>query len=548
MRITFPNSSCILNRQYKGNYMAKRSRILFLCTAVVACLAVSDCSLDNAGPTTTYPPNKVPASVEADTQRLIADLTAQGFQVTRGYVKLQTDDDCTYSYAVMKSCYANNPAAPYILFAVQHWTGEFVDPAMKNAMGLTLNGYDTVFRFDPREAIVVLGMLPPPAAYTGLQTYVFSREGTINTGTETYTYVKEKLPAMLDTLFNTVPGNQQRVQLFASLSNANNNVVVERKSGAAFNQERFFVITPDKFMDGMVRAALGRQSVPDANIFTEQIPSTMKTGLDEHADDFAMVMRYAMPLEGEGLGSPADTWRKDLPLVILRVRDPTQTRAPQIYGPPVLEIPTALDESGFKNDLGGLVAAVANKWGQPCTLPDCSDRSSGFIAVQLPPLNFVGPICTGIMMNCLADTQDTAYHFTGNQTLDDGEVYAAIGTLAIETGNAVYVGLSVNESLMIKGLQNINSDQLRGTAQGYAGTVNNTDKFYLYYFTRYCAGLESLTAGNCFSITPDMIAPCTSQPCDYLKLVQRSYIAKGTERGPDPQKLLPPKLVKLRRM
>jgi len=163
----------------------------------------------------------------------------------------------------------------------------------------------------------------------------------------------------------------------------------------------------------------------------------------------------------------------------------------------------------------------------------------------------VGPKCMEIGMNCLGDTQDTTYQGTTNLSLNNGQIYAVVGTLGTETGNATYVGLSVNESLMVKGLININSDQLKNTALSYAGQVNNADKFYVYYFTRDCSDIQALTDGNCFSISDTMILPCSdpaTQTCDYLKLVQREYIAKGTRHGPDSTLTLLPRLLKLKKM
>jgi hypothetical protein len=529
--------------------MVKRSRILFICVIVVASLLISGCSSDNNPANNPAPKNNVPASVEIKADRLTADITAQGYEVTRGYFKLYTVDDCTYSYAQMGTCYGNNPAAPYIMFGVQPWPEEFVDSATNVAFGQYYPGYSSTFRFDPREAIVILGLMPPPAAYFGLQTYLSTREGTFDTGSATYQYIATTFPAVLPSFFTVVPGNQKRMQIAASLSNSNNNVVVERQSGASFDQERFFITTPDQFMDRKVREALARQSIDAANIFTEPIPSTMKTGLDEHADDFVFFMRYAMPQDNGGAGTPSDTWKKNLPLVVLRVRDPGTGRAPQPYGTFVPETRTAVAEGWLTADLTNLVAAVNNKWGQSCVKPDCSDHAAGFIDLQSSPFNLVGNKCTDIGMNCLYDTQDTTYHSTQNLTLDNGEIYSVVGTLATETGNATYVGLSVNETLMVKGIVNVNNTLLKNTAVSYATTVSNTDKLYVYYFTRDCSGIEALTGGNCFSVTEDMIPACSgSQTCDYMKLVQRRYIKPGTQRGPDPGPCLSPMVIKLKRV
>jgi len=162
--------------------------------------------------------------------------------------------------------------------------------------------------------------------------------------------------------------------------------------------------------------------------------------------------------------------------------------------------------------------------------------------MQRPPVNLVGPACTEIGMNCLGDTQDTTYQATFNLGLDAGEIYAVAGTLGTETGNAVYVGLSVNESAMLEGIENIENRILKNTATRYAGTVNNTDKLYVYYLTRDCSGLDDLTDGNCFSVSEDVI-PVS----DFFKLIQRLYIHSGTQRGPDSALTLPPRLIKLKR-
>lgn len=526
--------------------MSIRGRFLVSVVCLAALLIVTGCSSG----ATNAPKNNVPASIEKNAQRLIADLTKQGYEVKRGYFKLYTKDDCAYSYETMKTCYGNNPTAPYVMFAVPTWPEEFVDPVSQVAFGPTPEGYGTALRLDPREAIVIFGRLPPKAAYFGLQTYLCTRQGAYDQSSGPYTFIASRLPSVLGTFFATVPKNPNRIQVFASLSNSNNNVVIERQSGAAFDQERFFVITPDRYMDGAIRKALSKISAANANIFTEPIPSTVRTGLDEQADDFTTLIRYAEPQDKGAPGTASDAWRKDLPLVVLRVRDTRQGRSPQPYGPVVLETRTAVDESGLKADLLELVAEVNSRWGQPCVKEDCSDRAANFIDLQSPPINMVGPLCTGIGMNCLADTQDASYQGTANLSLDAGEIYAVVGTLGTETGNATYVSLSVNDSLMMKGIENVRGDQLRGSALDYAVTVNNAGKFYVYYFTRDCSALQALTGGHCFSISESVIPRCAdpaSGTCHYLKLIQREYIRQGTQRGPDSTLTLPPMVIKLKR-
>ena len=86
--------------------------------------------------------------------------------------------------------------------------------------------------------------------------------------------MKEHVPALLDTFFTKLPKNDERLQLFADLSDPINNVVIENRSSAVWDQVRYFVITPDQNMDNAVRQALARLGIPDNDVFTEQIPSS----------------------------------------------------------------------------------------------------------------------------------------------------------------------------------------------------------------------------------------------------------------------------------
>ena len=516
-----------------------------LFSIVLVLLAATGWSSDcGAAPKNQEPPLPSDRTIN----RVIEALASRGFGVSRGYFRLYTQDDCPVSFEVMRSCYGNNPAAPYVLFAVPPWPDEFLDPATVNAMGQVRQGYTGTYRLDPKEAILVFGQMPPPAAYFGLQTYLFTREGTFDTGSDTYRWIAAHLPKTLDAFFSPVPHNPDRIQMFASIGNSNNTVIVKEQAGSAFNQERFFISTPDQGMDAAVRSALAAASIDPRQIFTEPVPSTMKVGLDAAADEFLFVMRYAMPNDGGGTGSSSARWRDELPLTVLRVRD-TSGRPAQPYGPPVLDERTAVDESLLAADLMKLVAAVNERWGQSCVTGDCSDRAIDFLDLQGSPVNLVGPECTEIGMNCIGDSQDTSYLMTPDFLLDNGYAYALAGTLGTRTGNATYVGLSINDSYLIEGVANIDSDRLRNTAGAYAAHLTNPSKFYLYYLARDCAAIDGLTDGNCFTVSTQQLPVCSdldSSDCHPLKVIQREYVSKGTARGPDSTLLLPPKLIRLK--
>ncbi len=464
--------------------------------------------------------------------RLVDELKPR-YQVAQGYPRLYTTADCyAYSYRIMKSCFANNPAAPYIFPIMPTWPGEYMDPALRNAFGKTGRGYSATYRFDRREAIVVFGVMPPPARYLGIQTYLATHKGTFDTTSPTYQFFATKYPKFLGVLFAKVPRDPSRIQSFSSLGNSTNNVVMQRQSGGSFGRLRAFVITPDQTMNGAVRRALAGVGIPGKDVFTEPVASKgFRLGLNKPADDFLTVIRYAMPNNANA----ADAWRKTLPLAVLRVRErPSSHRAPKPYPVPVLDARTANPEARYSGDLNNLVSAVCLRWGS------CTNRIS-LIDGQAPPINAVGPICRPIGMNCLADTQDTTYGFSTDLTLDHHEVYAIVSTLATETGNATYVGIGINESTKLLGVANIDDSQLKGSADSYTG-VDNTDKLFVYYLTRDCKGLESLTRTKCLSITTKMVPNGHS-----FKITQRTYIKPGTERGPDSTQLLKPVVVRVAR-
>jgi hypothetical protein len=477
--------------------------------------------------------------------QLASDLEQRRFDVVDGYATLYTDAECDTSYAVMASCYGNNPAAPYVLPVVRSWPEEYLDPATRGAFGTTREGYSATYRLDPREALVVVAQLPPPGRYLGFQSYLFTTDGAFHPESELYRILEARVPLFLRFLFAWSPGREgTRVQSLSSLSNAINHVTIERASGTAFGATRVFVVTPDQRMDATVRRALRRLGVPDEHVFTEAIPSADvpdglgRLGLDEPANDYVSVLRYAMPADPVA----GDAWRDELPLSVVRVRERPASRRPALpYGPYELAPRTAEDEVGdapLREGLGALVHAVCDRWDQPCDGTGVSRMTD----LQGPPVNLVGPTCRSVAMNCQGDTQDTTYVNAPGMPLDDGEVYAVVGTLATETGNATYVGLSVNDLERLKGSANVSDDELRGSAATFADLLPGTDldPYFVHYLTRDCAAIGDVTDGECTALTDDLVPAGVP-----VAFALRAYIRPGTERGPDPAKLLPAHVIRV---
>ncbi|MGR2754029.1 hypothetical protein [Agromyces arachidis] len=500
-------------------------------------------------------------------RQLVDDLTADGLEASRGYPRLWTMDDCEAGYEVTFNCYGNNPASPYVLPAVAPWPDEYVDPATEGAFGRVRPGYTTTHRFDPREAVVVFGTMPPPGRYMGLQSYVFSHEWVVPEGDPArpygYPWITDAASGgrdafidspMVGYLFATLPRDPGRVQSFSSLGNSINNVVMDGDaSGASFGEQRYFIITPDQVMEEKVRTALDALGVPEEAVFTERIPSSFAgvplgpLRLDEASLDFLHGFRYAMPDDERA----AKAWRSTLPLQVVRVREaPSSERPAEPYGDEPRDPRSAEDEADLRGDLAALEASVtARATGGPWNLEPLPAPSLGE-----PPLmgnvetwlGHFGPHCRSVGENCLGDGQDASYFFMPPQPLDSGQVYAVLGTLGTRTGNATYNGLSINDASLLKGVSNVPDEDpgspetdLADSAQGYAATVEQADKFFVHFFTRDCDAIAGLTDGACTTITENMVPMVTdvTAPGDphlhgYFTAGLRSYVKPGTERGP----------------
>ncbi len=503
------------------------------------------------------------------TKALIGDLEQNGFQVSQGYPKLYTLQDCIdHTYPAFKNCFQANPAAPYVVPVVKSWPDEYVDPATVNAFVDTEHGYSATYRLDPREAIVIYGQMPPPGRYMGLQTWLFSQHGKWKTKDYNRWANTPDLPFPMQYLFDTVPPNDpksQRIITFSALGDVVNNVVMDRKSEEySFGKTRYFIITPSATTDNAVRLALQAQGVPDSYIFTEQIPRIDNLGpigpigMGMNAIDFISAFRYAAPDDGGMPDTASDNWRKDPPLVVLRVRAPASLGPVQRYSSLVFEPRGGSSEAYLADDLKKLVDAVCNSVSSNANLmsTDCtqSPPASSFMPELVRDLGWTGPYCREIGMDCQADQQEAGLFFSSPRPLDSGQVVAVVGTLATETDNAIYVGLSANDASIMGGVPNatILDTGLKGSADAYKATVNNTGKFFVHYFTRHCSALGTALgrAGDCTEIDDNMLAPISDtsalgDPTLHGSIIVslRDYIARGTEHGPDSSKLLTPRIL-----
>jgi hypothetical protein len=393
----------------------------------------------------------------------------------------------------------------------------------------------------------------------GIQTWQWSQPG--HWTAKDYQHVAQlpNQPFPLRLIFATMPPtdpNAGRAFNFAGIGDPVNNVVMQRRSGSPFGKQRYFIVTPSQSTDQAVRRVLHSRGIPDRDIFTEQVPSRDSSGpigplgMGKGAIDFNTWFRYAVP--DPASATAAQQWRLHPPLKVMRVLAPTSTGPVHRYGALHFDKLRAHSEKYLAGDMRDLVHAVCDRIGTTAglTSTDCTQPTpaSAFMVDPLRDYGWDGPYCRSIQMSCDGDNPDSAFFYGQMLPLDSGQVYAVVDTLATETGNATYVGLSAHNAAAFYAPVNILDTELEGTAASYASTVGHTDKFFVHYFTRDCSTLSGLPdAQNCTTLTDAMI-PSRGSPNAFgdpalqgmLQLGIRNYVVPGTARGPDASKMLTP--------
>ena len=491
------------------------------------------------------------------TKALIRDLRESGFQVSQGSTELYTQQDCIdHTYPKLKNCFQANPAAPYVVPVVKLWPDEYMDPDLVDAFVDTKPGYTVTYRLDPREAIVIYGEMPPPGRYMGLQTWEFSQYGEWSTDIYNYWANMDDLAIPIQYLFDTVPPDDtksHRVITFSALGDVVNNVVMQRQldeldedDDNPFGKTLYFIITPSGSTDNAIRQALQDQGIPDGKIFTQQIPRRDDLGfigplgMRKKAIDFFTAFRYAVP--DPGYEKAAEHWRKKPPLRVLRVRAPESLGRVQRYGSLSFEPRTANSELDMADDLQALVGAVRDSVTNNTGLL-LSESSSMVDLVR--DYGWTGPYCRDVGMDCQGDQQEAAYYMSSPRALNSGQVYAVVGTLATETDNATYVGLSANDASIMGGVANVLDTGLLGSADVYKSALGYSSKFFfVHYFTTDCDALKKVPDGmeNCTEIG-DMSTIGDPNLQGMIIITLRDYIAPGTQRGPDSSLLLRPRIL-----
>jgi hypothetical protein len=485
------------------------------------------------------------AKETAKWEQWLADLRTQGFRVAQGGVKLFDNAACEQLIAVFHSCFANNPAAPYFVpeppvsggYVNPNYAVQFVTPGVTGAPS------NMVFTLSDTDAVVTVVRQPGRAAYMGYQSYVFT------SAMANYAANPPQKPT-------EAPGGG-RYEIFGSLGNAVNDVIVANRLGSAWNSgDVAYVTTANKALAKELAAAAGRAGFDPQRIFVEPVGSNVKTGTGAAADELIALIRYALP-EHE---AENQAWQAKIAenVQVFRVTAPVGYSVGRFpvpdYTPKQKTSEMAYDQS--LQELSGLLAQwLAAEQGSAFQAKAMTSSMAVGPAGEFR--GFVGKECIKRGHNCLGDAQDTdSYRFGSIGTLAKNETAALAGINHALLGNAAYISIGVYNGDDQTGVGS--ASQTNRSATGFeSGTLNGSAEVVLRrigYYDKASAKLKAdlpylytaLISRNCsdgdkycIALTDEKALPPTAN----VSVFQRAYIKPGTTTGAEPNKIPSPNLI-----
>jgi hypothetical protein len=419
-----------------------------------------------------------------DLERFKIALAQDGFVVTPGEVTNYNIAKawCDNIPGVDSGLYTNNE--PYLILNVPE-SVEKPKPAQ-------------VFQVRPDEAIVLIGLTPPPEKYFAFYPFL---------DTKVYPDGK-KLPSGI------------------TLGDAVNNLTIKTAGPTPFNSPVALIFTPDKRTDARVRLALHRAGYPEVMINTVVFPATMlKLGHGENFDKLRIQMRNAF-WENQTDG---ETYITNPPLHLYRLTpgvpaDPNPFPAPRqrVRG-------TGLSEMDLMHKLEALRAGILA-------------ANSGLYASELLPVPALGTEYDGYdylqrRINVYGEARDAFVlnagyvpEFTSNDELKlaDDEFLMVYGVNHVATSKSTYMSLNVysgNVGKVVIG--SIASDKFPGSASPYLADGDPAqDLMYAYKVSRSC-GSEP----NCLQLTSEGCPRLSIDSNTMLGLIWRMYLEPATRVG-----------------
>jgi len=360
----------------------------------------------------------------------------------------------------------------------------------------------SVFQLDPAEAIVLIGLTPPPERYFGFTPFLRYR-------------------VMAD-------GSKQ--QIWATVGDIVNNATVKTTGSTPFDSPVAFIFTPDRGTDARVRKALLRAGYPAAIINTSVFPAALlNLGHGDKGDEFAVVLRNA--LWEEGAEDDGEAYIDNPPLSLYRVTPTTATTANPFPVPPLRVRGTGQTEIGMMKSLDRLRDAI---------IDSVTAVNPGYSHEDVPtePKDYEGYDYIQRGIDPLGDARDAFALFAGYMpewdmkdeiTLEDDEFLMVYGVNHVATGKATYMNFNIYASRLEDGkvpLGGADDRTMAGSAAAYLPADPAANLMYAFKVSRNCQNEP-----NCLTLALDGCSRLTIDKDTVLGLLFRMYLEPATKVG-----------------
>lgn len=413
-------------------------------------------------------------------------LQAQGFALGEGVFVPMVGAECCQPGA---ECTDANPATPFASF-------ELPTAADQLTAGPASPATHHVFRMRADEAIVFLGTTPPEVPYFSFRSYLWAHAGD---PTPVFGQLGPGLHVQ-----SAPPG----------------------PAGSVFDQPIAIVTTMDAGIEATIVDALVGEGWPTDRIHLDRIPAGeplfgVRPGVDDEADQFAMIVRIAVQGDFSSLGD----WVVD-PGQVYRITPIPGRPTDALHTAEVLPAPTADgDEASLADAVDALGEAIRAAY---------APRVGEVQAVE--PWVVEPYTCLSQDEGCQGASTDALDHTSAPFELDDDAFVVVYGVNHSEVGRATYHHMTVEGATSRFGSVDRIGAELLGSARGWGAELGNVDPdlLYAYVVARTCS--TALHSGRrCVEIVPF----CPGIPFgEEMQVRWRAYLDPDTITAPPLEAIL----------
>lgn len=475
--------------------------------------------------------------------------------MVQGNVFLFENTDCPQFVGIFGTCFGNNAAAPYVI-PQPPVEDSYVDPYYAVPLNTPgPNGVTTniAYRLSDTEALVSIVTYPPKAAYFGYQSYLFTSP------TRNY--------PTADSLQVLSP-NPDRFEIFGSVGNNVNNVIVQNQNGSPWNgQTIIYVSTSNRSLADDLVGKLAAKGIDRNSILVEKLGSNVRTGNGQAADDFLTLIRYALP-EDPGAG---DAWYANVSSNVLVFKVTAPLIAIDRYPVNAYTGRTGNDETQFASALDELASQLQTWSADHTDLGTLSAVSTSSFSrttfdVGGVPHGLVGGDCIQKGTICAGDNQDTStYAVSARFDLSATSILFVAGVDHNRLNNSSYVSLSIynaDEAAGVASASQANFDAVGFNSGHLTGSGNGTSSaeavlrelglydasspalksalpsLYVSLVSKNC----SIAMEFCVDLKGNSLIPDTTPPTS-INMYERSYIRPGDTTGADNNVMVYPRVI-----